>query len=65
MLGQAGAWQLAIHREPRCRSIVGVKVDLTWLSTRPAEPCGDHLRFNNFDPRIVGVLPEHQLRRAW
>ena len=31
MLEQAGAWQPAIRREPRCRSTVGVRVDPTWL----------------------------------
>jgi len=35
MLGQAGAWQPAIRREPRCRSTVGVRVDLTWLRPGP------------------------------
>jgi len=35
MLGQAGAWQPAIRREHRCRSTVGVRVDLTWLRPGP------------------------------
>ena len=35
MLGQAGAWEPTIHREPPGRSILDVRIDLTCLRPGP------------------------------